>query len=109
MTVADRLLQTGAPRAVKNRLAGLAYPPIYRLRGRLPRYSLPRQAATFRRLAAERGLGDPRRYATTWHQDRTPFEHRVRQLDFREPAAVGRSHGDLRLRCEAFDLVRYAL
>ena len=58
----DRLLHAEATRAVRSRLAGLAYPPLYRLRSRLPRYSLPRQAATFQRLAAERGLGDTRLY-----------------------------------------------
>ncbi len=62
MTVVDRLLHGEAPRAVKNRLAGVAYPQIYRLRGRIPRYNLAQQAVRFRSLAQSRGLGDTRLY-----------------------------------------------
>jgi len=47
---------------VKNRVAGAACPPIYRLRARIPRFDPDARAAEFRRRAHERGLGDVDRY-----------------------------------------------
>ncbi len=46
--------------AVKYRAASAAYPTLYRLRARIPRYNLRAQADAFSRRARERGLGDVR-------------------------------------------------
>lgn len=49
-------------RVVRNRIAGAAYPQLYRLRARIPRYNLHDQAEAFARRAQARGLGDVRLY-----------------------------------------------
>ncbi len=61
MASGDRLTDVSVMR-VKSRVAAAAYPRIYRLRSRIPRYDLGRQAGTFSRRAQERGLGDVGRY-----------------------------------------------
>lgn len=60
MSVLDRVAPSAVTREVKYRAAAVTYPMIYRLRARIPRYSLSEQAKVFHRRAAERGLGDVR-------------------------------------------------
>jgi len=62
MAVLDQLRHAGVARVVKNQLAGAAFPQIYKLRGRIPRYNIHEQAKTFARRAEQRGLGDVRLY-----------------------------------------------
>ena len=61
-TIVDRLMHADLTRTVKSRVAGVAYPQIYRLRARIPRADPAARAATFRQRALQRGLGDVGRY-----------------------------------------------
>lgn len=58
MALRDRILPLSMPRTLKARIAAKAYPQIYKIRERIPRYSLHEQAKTFSARARERGLGD---------------------------------------------------
>lgn len=58
MALRDRILPLSMPRTLKARIAAKAYPQIYKIRERIPRYSLQEQAKIFATRARERGLGD---------------------------------------------------
>jgi len=58
--VLERIAPARVTRGVKHRVAAVAYPKVYSVRARIPRYSLSEQAKVFNRLAEERGLGDLR-------------------------------------------------
>ena len=58
MGLVDQLMHADLARAVKNRVASVAYPQIYRLRAHIPGLDPDERAKTFARRARERGLGD---------------------------------------------------